>query len=82
MADLAVQPRWSIAESVYVLVTVVSATLLAILITYAYYFLGWHRMASACQPDGTSRGVSYSHSWTRGFICTSDDGHQQAKFWW
>lgn len=47
-----------------------------------YYWAEWHRMAQTCQPHGTSTTLDYSHSWTRGFICASGDGHQQAKFFW
>jgi hypothetical protein len=82
VATQTAQTRWGFADTMYLVVAAASLTLLIALFGSVYYFVEWHAMTQDCRPHGHSQSVGYAHSWTRGFTCTSSDGHQQWKFWW
>jgi hypothetical protein len=68
--------RWGTAS--LAIIVVVEIAVLLTLLSAAYFWDGWHRMESACQPP-----VSYSWSWsTPGLTCTGADGHRVSKLWW
>jgi hypothetical protein len=80
MSSHAATTRWGLAESVYVAVIVVSASLLIALFGSVYSWANWQRMTSSSCPAGSS--VSYSFSVSHGFTCTGPSGRATSKWWW
>lgn len=80
MSSHAATTRWGLAESVYVAVIIVSASLLIALFGGVYYWANWHRMADSSCPAGSS--ASYSFSIGHGFTCTAANGRSTSKWWW
>ena len=76
-----VRGRWGTAGLTAIIA--VEAGVLLLLAAVVYFWIGWHRMESTCQPSLHGSGVSYSWSWSApGFTCTSSDGHRTSKLWW
>ena len=68
--------RWRIAAIGGL--AVMAFLVVALPVSYGYYWAGWKRMAQAC--EGT-----YSWSWALshpGFNCTMDNGRRISKLWW
>ena len=75
-----IRGRWGTAALAVVVVAEIAVLLT--LAAGAYFWAGWHRMESACQPSRHG-GVSYSWSWSApGFTCTSADGYRVSRLWW